>query len=162
MTYPFPTPDTDELFDRFGLEPANHSLDALDHAKHEWSRIQGRGLDAEFFLQLLAVCDSSVVEATVVWDGLRSHLLGAGLSHYLERSSRYYVQRYAMVNERAVRRAFNDLADAGLIVMWPRARQVGQKFRVDFVELAQRLATLEPRMIPGTDTVVGCASGGAQ
>lgn len=153
--YPFPTPGHDELQSRFGIEPRSYSESELATAATRWDEFLLRGQSAQMFIQLVAVCEGSLAEATVLWDALRAHR-EVGLQRYLERSSRHYGHLYAQsfLSGRSCRRAFEALADVGLIVLWPQAKTVGHKFRVDWVDLSQRLEQIEELRLPGVDEVV--------
>ena len=156
MSYPFPTAADDELLSRFGIEPRSYTQDQLDLAANAWESLRLNGLTPSLFVSLIAVCEGSLAEATVLWDGLRLHYLD-GLKQFQERSGRYYIDHYStsFLSERSCRRAFTDLADAGLIILWPRSRTIGQKFRIDWVELSLRLQVLKDSQLPGLDGIGG-------
>ena len=156
MSYPFPTAADEELFSRFGIEPRSYTEEQLDSASQAWDALRISGLTPSLFVSLIAVCEGSLAEATVLWDGLRLHFQD-GLKQFQERSGRYYIARYSttFLSERSCQRAFTDLADAGLIILWPRSRTIGQKFRVDWVELSLRLQGLKDSQLPGLDGIGG-------
>jgi len=151
MNYPFPTHHADELFDRFQIEPVQYSEAEYLAAAEAWAAVLRDGLSSTLFVKLMAVTEGSWAEATIVWDAIEEHRQH-GLHQYLERSARQVLNRYGAIGaERTVRRGFNDLADMGLIVMWPRAKTLGQRYRLDWVNLSIRLNQMQSQgvCIPG-------------
>lgn len=152
MAYPFPTPGDDEMQSKLGIEPPAYDPERLEAAAHSWVVWNAAPAGPGLFIRLLAICEGSVAEATVLWDAVRAHQT-QGLKRYLERSARHYLQRYGqtMLSERSCRRAIHDLCEAGYLVPWPQAKSSGQRFRLDWVLLADRLQALVGVALPGLE-----------
>lgn len=154
MTYPFPTAADDERYLELGIEPAHYPSDALDSAAQAWAVFSAGPATSDFFVQLLAIREGSVAEATVLWDAAIHHR-NSGLRQYTDRSARYYVQRYGrqMLSERSCSRAITDLLENGLLVSWPQKKNVASRIRLDWVALHLELRDLAstPCVLPGLD-----------
>jgi len=151
--YPFPTPGNDELQERFGIEPRPFSTEQLDRAAAKWLVILDKGPSADLYIALVSAFDGDLTDSTIVWDAIKTHSK-LGLHKFIERSGAQYKAIYKGVSyleERRCQRAFQYLAEVGVIHRWPQANTIGQKFRLDWVEVSNRLDALQGSVLPGLD-----------
>lgn len=149
---PFPTLENDELYTKYGQQPRMYSAEELETAAISWHLFKGEKLSSTIYLKLLATCECSMSEAIILWDALSSHRKH-GLIKYVDRNSSHYTSRFSASCgvERTYRRALADLFEQGLIVKLPIAASKGYRFRVDWVQLSQRLNALQDVVFPGLD-----------
>ena len=153
---PFPTLENDELFTKYGQQPRIYSPEELEAAATSWQAFMAAPMSSAFYLRLQVISDSAVSEATILWDALRAHR-DHGLDKYIARSASHYTTRFdaRCGAERTYNRAFSDLFDCQLLVKLPTARYRGFNFRVDWVELNQRLTAIQGVVFPGLDEGLG-------
>jgi hypothetical protein len=147
--YPFPTAEDDELKQRFNIELRVYTNEQLDAAATSWSEFCSKPLDASVFIQLTALCEGSLSQATVLWDGLRHHR-SYGLKVWQEAAAIYYTKKYGddFGSKRRNSEAMQLLEIDGLVVHWPVSANVPRKFRLDWIELSERLAEVSTKL-PG-------------
>jgi hypothetical protein len=147
--YPFPCDEDDELKQRFNIDLRAHSSEQLDAAAKSWTAFCWDSMDATVFVKLLAVCEGSLSQATVLWDALRHHR-SYGLKVWQEAAAIYYTKKFGedFGSKRRYSEALQQLADDGLLVHWPVSANVPRKFRLDYVELSERLAEVSSKL-PG-------------
>ena len=148
-TYPFPDGESDVLQQRFSIEPRQYSVERKEAAAMAWHTFCLKPLDAGDFVRMISVCDGNLTEATVLFDALKFHR-AKGLVAFVERSTRSYLDEYEapFTSKSGCHRAVSGLSAQGLIVAWPTAPGAAFKFRLDWIDLSERLAELGNKM-PG-------------
>jgi hypothetical protein len=147
--YPFPTAEDDELKQRFNIELRVYTDEQLDAAAKSWTAFCWDSLDAFMFVKLTAVCEGSLSQATVLWDGLQHHR-SYGLKVWQEAAAINYIKKFGSEfgSKRSVANAIEELGHIGLLVHWPVSANVPRKFRLDWIELSERLAEVSTKL-PG-------------
>lgn len=147
--YPFPDGEENILKHKFNIDLRVYSTEQKDAAAEAWVDFCRNQVDSSMFIKLIALCDGSLTEATVLWDLLKFHrTTGNKLMAWREQSAQDYVDRYGtdFGALRSFRGALLDLSEAGLIVHWPVAANNAKKFRLDWVELCNRLALVSIKL----------------
>lgn len=154
--YPFAVHGDDELEQRFEMPCPVYDEALLQLARLRWKSVVLQGDDAQLFIQLLAVTEGSVAEATILWDTINwavSKGYESGLREFVSRSSSYYLNLYgrAWVSERTYRKAMTDLRAEGWIVYWPQSQTMTPKFRLNWVALVEQLERVDNSLhtLPG-------------
>lgn len=148
-TYPFPDGEDNILKQKFNIDLREYSTEQKDAAATAWVDFCRNQVDASMFIKLIALCDGSLTEATVLWDLLKFHrTTGNKLKGWREQSAQDYVDRFGtdFGALRSFRSALIDLSEAGLIVHWPVAANNAKKFRLDWIELFTRLSKVSIRL----------------
>ena len=153
--YPFPDGEDDLLKQKFGIELREYSIEQKDAAAAAWVDFCRKQVDSSMFIKLIAICDGSLAEATVLWDILKFHRTTANkLKGWKEQSAQDYVGRFGTEfgSLRSIRGALLDLSEAGLIVHWPVGVNNPKKFRLDWIEFNERLLNVSTKL-PGLDSL---------
>lgn len=148
-TYPFPDGEDNILKQKFNIDLREYSTEQKDAAATAWVDFCRNQVDSSMFIKLIALCDGSLTEATVLWDLLKFHrTTGNKLKGWREQSAQEYVDRFgnAFGVARSYRRAMDDLGDSGLIVHWPVAANVQRKFRIDWIEFSIRIFEVDTKL----------------
>lgn len=154
-SYPFPDGEDNELKKIFNIDLREYSKEQKDAAAASWSEFCRNQLDAQMFVKLIAICEGSLAEATVLYDALWFHRK-YGLKKFQERSAIYFINKYGkdFFVERTLRRGMQQLGESGLLVHWPVSTGFSRKFRIDWIELSDRLI-LVSKKLPGLTTYEG-------
>ena len=147
--YPFPDGDDDLLKQKFGIELREYSTEQKDAAAAAWVDFCRNQVDSSMFIKLIAICDGSLAEATVLWDILKFHRTTANkLKGWKEQSAQDYINRYGSEfgSLRSFRGALNDLGDAGLIIHFPVAINNPKKFRLDWIDFCGRIRLVNAKL----------------
>lgn len=153
--YPFPDGDNDILKQKFGIELRKYTFDQKEAAANAWTEFCRNQLDSSMFIKLIALCDGSLSEATVLWDLLEFHRKSPnGLNGWRTRAAQEYVGKHGkdFGAVRSYRGAMNDLAGVNLIVHWPVQANVPRKFRIDWIEFSERILEVSSRL-PGLSSL---------
>lgn len=147
--YPFPHGDDDELLKRFNIALRVYSDEQLEAAATSWTEFCSGRLDSTVFVKLVAVCEGSLAEATVLWDALLTHR-NWSLKYWQETAATQYVKKYGTTfgSRQRYSEALEQLGKAELLVHWPVSANVPRKFRLDWIELSERLAEVSNKL-PG-------------
>lgn len=151
--YPFPDGEDNVLKQKFNIDLREYTTEQKEAAANAWTEFCRNQLDSSMFIKLIALCDGSLSEATVLWDLLTFHRKSPnGLNGWRTRSAQEYVQRHGkdFGAVRSYQGAMNDLASANLIVHWPVQANVPRKFRLDWVEFSERISEVNSKL-PGLD-----------
>lgn len=147
--YPFPDGEDDLLKQKFGIELREYSIEQKDAAAAAWVDFCRNQVDSSMFIKLIAICDGSLAEATVLWDLLKFHRTTANkLKGWKEQSAQNYVERFGVDFGivRSYQRALNELTDSGLLIQAPKTGAVIKKFRLDWIEFFERLSKVNPKL----------------
>ena len=101
------------------------------------------------FIKLLGVCEGNVTEATVLWDIVCYHRR-VGLARWRNPELKHYTFNYGkdFGGLHTYYRRIEKLGQEGLLTHWPVAAQATYKFRLDWVELYERLLEVSDKL-PG-------------
>ena len=147
--YPFPDGEDDLLKQKFGIELREYSIEQKDAAAAAWVDFCRNQVDSSMFIKLIALCDGSLTEATVLWDLLRFHrTTGSNLKGWREISVQVYVEKFGTDygTARSYNNAINELGNTGLIILWPLSGNVPKKFRLDWIEFSERIAKVSKKL----------------
>lgn len=154
--YPFPDGEDNILKQKFNIDLREYSTEQKDAAATAWVDFCRNQVDSSMFIKLIALCDGSLTEATVLWDLLKFHRSNANkLNGWREQSAQDYIDRYGsdFGGLRSIRGALLDLGEAGLIVHWPVGVNNPKKFRLDWVEFNERVLNVSSKL-PGMETLL--------
>lgn len=152
--YPFPDGDNDKLKQELNIELREYTKEQKDAAAQEWEEFCRNSVDSTMFIKLIAMCDGSLTEATVLWDLLQFHrTTGNKLMGWQKASAQSYIDKYGkdFGAIRSYQRALEYLEESGLIVLWPMLggnKGFEKKFRLDWIALSQRLIEVSNKL-PG-------------
>lgn len=137
------------------IEAAMSPQARLELSKRTWDVFKAKPVDAQLFIQLLAVCGGHAVEATVLWD-LVIYQRGRGLETWINRSAMHYLDEYGsfVLNERAVQRAIESLTEQQLIEQWQVPKTIAKRFRLNWACLEEQLSQVSPQL-PGLREMAG-------
>jgi hypothetical protein len=140
--YPFPDGEDNILKQKFNIDLRVYSTEQKDAAAAAWVDFCRNQVDSSMFIKLIALCDGSLTEATVLWDLLKFHrTTGNKLKGWREISVQFYVDKYG--KDFGSARSFNNsllsLWEAGLIIQWPLSGNVPKKFRIDWIDFYEKL-----------------------
>jgi hypothetical protein len=147
--YPFPDGEDDLLKQKFGIELREYSIEQKDAAAAAWVDFCRNQVDSSMFIKLIALCDGSLTEATVLWDLLKFHRTnGNKLKGWREQSAQDYVDRFGVTFgvSRSYRRALDELGASGLLIQWPVATNNPRKFRLDWIDFTNKLKTISSKL----------------
>ena len=153
--YPFPDGDNDILKQKFGIELREYTFEHKEAAANAWTEFCRNQVDSSMFIKLIALCDGSLTEATVLWDLLKFHrTTGNKLKGWRSISVQFYVEKHGKEfgAVRSYNRALDDLGASGLIIHWPVQANVPRKFRLDWIEFSQRLVEVSTKL-PSLDAM---------
>ena len=148
-TYPFPDGDDDLLKQKFNIDLRVYSTEQKDEAATAWVDFCRSQVDSSMFIKLIALCDGSLTEATVLWDLLKFHrTTGNKLMAWREQSAQDYVERYGIEFgvSRSYRRAFDELGADGLIIHSPVSTNNPRKFRLDWIDFSNKIKTISSKL----------------
>jgi hypothetical protein len=148
-TYPFPDGEDDLLKQKFNIDLREYSTEQKDAAATAWVDFCRNQVDSSMFIKLIALCDGSLTEATVLWDLLKFHRNTINkLKDWKEQSAQNYVEKYGadFGIVRSYQRALNELTDAGLIIQLPKTGAVIKKFRLDWIEFSEQLSKANTKL----------------
>ena len=154
-TYPFPDGEDNILKQKYNIDLREYSTEQKNAAATAWVDFCRNQVDSSMFIKLIALCDGSLTEATVLWDVLKFHrTTGNKLMAWRDISVQFYVDKHGkdFGSVRSFNRALDDLGEAGLIVHWPLVGNVPKKFRLDWIEFTERLAQVSFKL-PGLDAM---------
>ena len=141
--------EQDELQRRFNIVP-RFIEPALKKAAHvAWVEFCSQPMESVMFIKLLGVCEGNVTEATVLWDILTHHRK-RGLDAWRNPELKHYTFNYGkdFGTRSSLHRKIATLGDTGLLIHWPVAAHATYKFRLDWVELYERLLEVSNKL-PG-------------
>jgi hypothetical protein len=93
--YPFPDGDNDKLKQELNIELREYTKEQKDAAAQAWEEFCRNPVDATMFIKLIAMCDRSLTEATVLWDLLKFHrTTGNKLMGWQKASAQSYIDKY--------------------------------------------------------------------
>ena len=147
--YPFPDGEDNILKQKFNIDLREYSTEQKDAAATAWVDFCRNQVDSSMFIKLIALCDGSLTEATVLWDLLKFHrTTGNKLMAWREQSAQDYVERFGNTFGaiRSYRRAMDYLSEAGLIVHWPVATNNSKKFRLDWIEFSAQILQVSQKL----------------
>lgn len=153
-TYPFPDGEDNILKQKFNIDLREYSTEQKDAAATAWVDFCRNQVDSSMFIKLIALCDGSLTEATVLWDLLKFHrTTGNKLKAWREQSAQDYVERFGIEFgvSRSYQNAFRELGEAGLIVHFPVATNNPKKFRLDWIEFVIKINLVSTKLPALTD-----------
>ena len=152
--YPFPDGDNDKLKQELNIELREYTKEQKDAAAQAWEEFCRNPVDATMFIKLIAMCDRSVTEATVLWDLLKFHrTTGNKLMGWQKASAQSYIDKYGrdFGTVSSYHRALRDLEERCLIVVVPVLggnKGFEKQFRLDWIALVQQLVVISEKL-PG-------------
>lgn len=161
-SYPFPDGEDNVLKQKFNIDLREYTTEQKEAAANAWAEFCRNQVDSSMFIKLIALCDGSLSEATVLWDLLEFHRKSpSGLQGWRNIAAQDFVNKFGpdFGVGRSYRRAMDDLAESNLIVHWPVAANVPKKFRIDWVEFSIRILNVSnklPSLMNSTAAVSAC------
>lgn len=150
--YPFPDGDNDKLKQELNIDLREYTKEQKDAAAQAWEEFCRNPVDATMFIKLIAMCDGSLTEATVLWDLLKFHrTTGNKLMGWQTAPVQSYLDKYGAEFgvARTYRRALEDLMSDGLVINWPTTTiNAAKKIRLDWIAFTLRLTGVSDKL-PG-------------
>ena len=141
--------EQDELQRRFNIVPRFIEPELKKAAHAAWVEFCSKPMEPVMFIRLLGVCEGNVTEATVIWDIVCYHRR-VGLARWRKPELKHYTVNYGkdFGTIHTFYRRIAVLGQIGLLIHWPVAAQATYKFRLDWVELYERLLEVSDKL-PG-------------